>query len=208
MRTLVEAVGVVVVGLGLALAANYLSPRGLSLGRDYFPATPTVPPATGSPPPSTGPLPPTPDATNPPASAQSVQARLAARGFRFLDATEARALFNDPRREQELVVFIDARNERHYEEGHVPGAYVFDHYYADRYLPDVMVVCQQAETIVLYCTGGNCEDSEFAAVALKEAGIPAERLAVFVGGMAEWQANGWPVEVGPRGSGVIQESPR
>jgi rhodanese-related sulfurtransferase len=137
-----------------------------------------------------------------------VQARLAARGFRFLDAAEARNLFDDPRREQELVVFIDARNERHYEEGHVPGAYVFDHYYADRYLPDVIVVCQQAEIIVVYCTGGDCEDSEFAAVALKEAGIPVERLAVFVGGMAEWQANGWPVEVGPRGSGVIKESPR
>jgi rhodanese-related sulfurtransferase len=209
LRTLTEALLVTVAGLALALLANQLSPRGLSLSRDYFPRAP-VPPATTTPP-----APGTADAGEAvtasaapanPAGDEAVRARIEARGFRFIESAEARQLFEDPRRAQELVVFLDARNDQHYQEGHVPGAYQFDHYYPGNHLPVVMPVCQQAEVIVVYCSGGDCEDSEFAAVALQEAGIPADRLAVYGGGMADWLTHGLPVEVGPRGSGQMREA--
>jgi rhodanese-related sulfurtransferase len=140
--------------------------------------------------------------TNAPAPSQ-LAARLAAKGLRLIDSAEARRLFEDPRRTQELVVFVDARNDAHYQEAHVPGAYQFDHYYPQNYLPTVLPVCQQAETIVVYCAGGDCEDSEFAALALTDAGVPAARLSVYGGGMAAWQTNGLPVEVGARSSGEV-----
>lgn len=207
-RTVIEASVVTAVGLALALLANQLSPRGLSLGRDYFPAAPAT---------STAPTPAVAASTNAAAPGlassaspsttthKDVRARIEARGFRFLESAEVRQLHADPRREQELVVFVDARNDAHYLEGHILGAYQFDHYYPATHLPVVLPVCQQAELVVVYCSGGDCEDSEFAAVALKEAGIPAERLGVYGGGMADWLANHQPVEVGPRGSGQVKE---
>jgi len=202
---LLEALLVGAIGLALALAANALSPRGLSLRRDYFPGTVTATPAAvtnldgGASAPESGA---TPALTQP-----QLAARLAAKGLRLIDSTEARRLFEDPRRELELVVFVDARNDAHYLEAHVPGAYQFDHYYPERYLPTVVPVCHQAEDIVVYCSGGDCEDSEFAALALTDAGVPATRLSVYGGGIEAWRTNGWPVEVGPRGSGDLRTTP-
>jgi len=198
---LLEAALVGGVGLALALAANALSPRGLALRRDYFPrANPVTSSVTNG---STGVAPAesrSPQKVDP----EQLAARLAAKGLRLIDSTEARRLFQDPRREQELIVFVDARNDAHYQEGHVPGAYQFDHYYPERYLPTIVPVCHQAEEVVVYCAGGDCEDSEFAAVALTETGVPAAHLSVYGGGMEAWRTNGLPVELGPRGSGELR----
>jgi rhodanese-related sulfurtransferase len=207
-RTVMEASAVAGMGLALALLANQLSPRGLSLGRNYFPAAPATAaaaaPAAATP--TNAAAASLPSSAAPSATAhQDVRARIEARGFRLLESAEVRQLHSDPRREQELVVFVDARSDAHYLEGHIVGAYQFDHYYPATHLPVVLPVCQQAELVVVYCSGGDCEDSEFAAVALKEAGIPAGRLAVYGGGMADWVANRQPVEVGPHGSGQVKE---
>jgi rhodanese-related sulfurtransferase len=60
---------------------------------------------------------------------------------------------------------------------------------------------------VVYCNGGECEDSEFAAIMLRDAGVPREMLFVFAGGIVEWKAAGLPVETGPRGSGQLLQRP-
>lgn len=199
-RTLGEALAVAGLGLALALVANAVSPRGLKLGRDYFPAVASVTNVIAA---SSVSLPAAPMITTNQNRASEVAARLAGRGLRLIESAEAKALFRDPRREQELVVFIDARNDRHYLEGHIPGAYQFDHYYPENHLPVVLPACQQAEIVVVYCGGGDCEDSEFAALALKDAGISAERLVVYGGGIKDWTEGGLPIEVGPRGSGNV-----
>ena len=131
-------------------------------------------------------------------------ARLKEKGLQPIDGREAIQLFRDPQYEQELIVFVDARDDRHFQEGHIPGAYQFDRYYPEKHLPDVLPVCLNAAKVVVYCTGGNCEDSEFAALALKEAGVPRERLFVYAGGMTDWSTNGVPVEVGARKSGMTR----
>ena len=46
-------------------------------------------------------------------------------------------------------------------------------------------------------------DSEFAAILLRDAGVPAESLSVFPGGITEWKASDLPVEVGARDSGEL-----
>ncbi len=202
-RTLLEALLVTVLGLVFAFGANRLSPRGLSLTRNYFPAT-TTPPVNVSGTNANTIV--TPSPTNQAAtSIQAVLDRLRSKGLQPIDVAEAKQLFEDPKYSQELTVFIDARDDRHYQEGHIPGAYQFDRYYPERYLAEVLPACLSAMKIVVYCTGGNCEDSEFAASALRDAGIPAERLVVYAGGINDWKTNGFPVELGARKSGNLRQ---
>lgn len=188
------------VGVALSLLANVLSPRGLNLSRDYFPGAsrsgPNPPPATNA----------SDVAVAPPrlSPTETAAARLRAKGFQVAESNEVIRFFHDPRRAQELIVFVDARDDRHYQEGHVPGAFQFDHYRQEQYLATVLPVCLLAEKVVLYCTGGECEDSEFAAVDLNQAGVPKEKLIVYPGGFTEWTNNRLPVEVGARNSGVLR----
>ena len=125
------------------------------------------------------------------------------RGLQLVSSNEVVELFRDPRHGQGLVVFIDARDDQHYGAGHIPGAWQFHHYRADDFLPTLLPVCLNALKVVVYCSGGECEDSEFAAVMLRDAGVPREVLSVYVGGIIEWKANGLPVETGARLSGEI-----
>lgn len=229
-RTLLEAVLVVGLGTGLGLVGNSLSPRGLSLGRDYFPKAgpPNPTPALAGPLPTPGPTQagtgptnggaavvpssgtpaPTVAASVAPANVPSdLEARLQARGLRLGPHAEVETLFRDPRYESELIVFVDARKEALHGAGHIPGAFQFDHYHPEKYLPELLPACQLAEVVVVYCTGGHCEDSEFAANLLKEAGVPATKLLVYGGGIEEWTSRKLPIETGPRRSGQIQSSP-
>lgn len=137
----------------------------------------------------------------PPSVVELLAARLQSKGLRLVESHQVTQLFRDPRYAQDLVVFIDARDDQHYQAGHIPGAYQFNHYRAENYLATVIPVCQMAEQIVVYCTGGDCEDSEYAAIFLRDAGIPPEKLFVYGAGMTEWMTNGQPVEIGGRHSG-------
>jgi rhodanese-related sulfurtransferase len=69
-------------------------------------------------------------------------------------------------------------------------------------------VCQTAERMVVYCNGGDCEDSLFTAVTLKNAGIPGTNLWIYPGGLGEWSTNGLPVETGARKSGERLSPPQ
>jgi rhodanese-related sulfurtransferase len=183
-----EGLLVLVSGGLVALAANCLSPRGLSLTRDYFPAADMA----------HSPM---------PVAADRAAALLKGQGLNVTDHDQAIRLFRDPRRDQETIVFIDARQAGRYEAGHVPGAYPFDPFHPESHLPDLLPVCLTAETIVIYCTGGECEDSVLAARTLREAGVAADKLVVYPGGLAEWEAKGQPLETGPRNSGQLRPKP-
>ena len=192
-----EGLLVLIIGGLVALAANFLSPRGLSLTRDYFPGAqqPPLPAQTNT----------VPSNTNVLSVAELASAQIKAKGLQVADHDLVVQLFRDPRRDQELIVFVDARNEQHYQEGHIPGAFLFDHYRQENYLPALLPVFQTAQTIVVYCTGGNCEDSEFAALMLREAGVTKEKLFVYPGGITEWQTKGQPLETGLRNSGTLRD---
>ncbi len=227
VRTLLtEAALVAVVGVLIALAANQASPRGLRLTRDYFPSlmatsaaassstsTPTATPSHGS----------TSVVESASASHNSnvvaggavasgaglaaVESRVRALGLVPAQLVEVEALFRDPRYAQELVVFVDARDDHHFQEGHIPGARQLDRFYPERYLPAVLPRASAAEVVVVYCTGGECEDSVFAAGLLQEAGIGAERLRVYLGGFREWSERGLPVERGTEAGAPAEPAP-
>ncbi len=196
IRTLLrETVVLLVVGFALALLANQLSPRGLSLGRDYFPSVAAAP---------STPLPSSAPSESPQNQTNETAARITGRGLGVIETEEVEKLFHDPQYEQELIVFIDARDDAHFQKGHIPGAYQFDRYYPEKYLPMVFPACSSASKVVVYCTGGHCEDSEFAAVTLMEAGIPAQKISVYLGGITDWVARKKPVEEGDRKSGLLK----
>jgi len=195
-----ECVLVTFVGLGLAFVANAISPRGLGLGRNYFPGDST---------PRTTPVMPS-ASTNlqssgsaPVATDDATAARLKAKGLQVVHLKETMALFKSAEFESEAVVFLDARPDADFEAGHIPGAHAFNHYQAPKYLPAVLPVCAKAARVVVYCAGGECEDSEFAALTLRDVGVPAEKLFVYPGGMNEWRANRQPIETGARKSGLL-----
>jgi len=196
----IESLLVAVAGVSLAFAANTLSPRGLSLSRNYFPTGhPNVPVASGS---SIAT-----HSTNSASSGAAVMAALAAQlhqeGLGLAESNQVVKLFHDPRTAQGLVLFIDARDDEHFQNGHIPGSYQLDFYRPGPYLPTVLPVCSTAEEIVVYCNGGDCEDSKHTAMFLRDAGVPANKLLVYAGGMEEWTANRMPVETGERNSGKL-----
>jgi rhodanese-related sulfurtransferase len=206
---LLDGVLVGVLGLVVGLVANRVSPRGLALTRDYFPAALVQPAefkATAGPEPksaasasaaaspgdeslsaATGPATPAPARTK--------------RGWPLASHNAVVALFHDPRYAAGQIVFIDARDDEHYTAGHIPGAYQFDHYHPDRYVATVLGAAAIAERIVVYCNGGDCEDSELAAIDLQSFGVPVDKLVVYGGGITEWKERQLPLEAGARGSG-------
>jgi len=226
---LLEGLLVACLGLGFALAANRLSPHRLSLTEDYFPAgiapvVPAVPNATAGGtnlttaesvvatvktnsmpltssnqaaqviPSSPG------DSTNQ-TGAESVLATLKANGLQVASSNQVAAWFADPRRQTHQIVFVDARNEDDFKGEHIPGAWLYNPYEEDRYAATVVPVCLAAEVVVVYCNGGECDDSLSAAVKLRERGVQNPKLYVYAAGMPEWLTSGRPVETGARDSG-------
>jgi rhodanese-related sulfurtransferase len=192
-NVLLEALLVGVAAALLAFAANAVSNRGLALTRNYFDTGihnggDAHSPAGG---------------TNATAQSGSPLELLAAQGIRLADSNQVIASFHDPRFEQGLVAFIDARKDEEYQSGHIPGAWQFNHIYPEKYMGAVLPACQVAQEVVVYCNGGNCEFSAFAAAFLASAGVPKEKLSVYAGGITEWTTNGMPVELGERKSGRL-----
>ncbi len=76
--------------------------------------------------------------------------------------------------------------------------------YPEKHLPTVLQACLNAATVVVYCTGGDCEDSEFVALSLAEASVATKNFRVYAGGFNEWSAQGLPMETGARHSGELK----
>lgn len=192
-----ETLCVACLGIVFGFVANAVSPKGLGLAQDYFPAG--LPPSAPQVATTNSTSHTFPEEVNPGTNAiadSPAATRLKQKGLQMIDGVQAWELFNDPRYQQHLIVFIDARDDRHYAEGHIPGAAQFDHYRPEKYLLQTLSICQMAEQIVVYCNGGDCEDSEFAAIMLRDAGVPNQKLFVYSGGITEWMAKKFPVTTG------------
>lgn len=100
----------------------------------------------------------------------------------------------DPRFVVRKLLLIDARNAESFQAGHIPGALQLDPYRPGQYLAVALPAARAAEKIVIYCGGGNCEDSHFAARMLRDLGIPADRLSIYDAGFNDWQAADMPIQ--------------
>ena len=82
-----------------------------------------------------------------------------------------------------------------------------DPYHPELEIAAVLPLAQAAESVLIYCNGGECEDSQFAAALLDQAGVPKEKLNIYLGGISDWRAGRMPVELGDRNSGSMEGAP-
>jgi rhodanese-related sulfurtransferase len=95
------------------------------------------------------------------------------------------------------ALFFDARRSKVFEEGHVAGARSFPVWESDI---DARVKAffeegqDPNQPIVIYCSGGNCEDSHMLAQKLYMVGF--DNVYVYKDGFPDWEKRGRPVEKG------------
>jgi rhodanese-related sulfurtransferase len=87
------------------------------------------------------------------------------------------------KRKKSNVHFLDAREPKLYLEGHIPGARNVPFEQVAKY-GDTLKTVPKTDLLVLYCDGGDCHLSHDLAEYLLANGW--QRVAVYVGGWAEW----------------------
>ena len=116
--------------------------------------------------------------------------------FQTITFDDVLETFNDGGMVDGTCVFVDARNDQLYQEGHIPGALQADHWRLDEYIEAVLDAADMAEKVIVYCNGGDCEDSIFMCQDLIEFDVSSDRLFLYEGGWNEWELNGQPVATG------------
>lgn len=181
-KTLIEFLVLAVVGVAVAFVGNGMRARGaLSLTKNYFDNGVGAEPANAS----------------PLKSKETLASRKPlAHPYQEVTLEQVMAVFKDPNTQNGLNVFVDARKSEDYEAGHIPGAIQADHYQLEKYLEAVMERASAADKVIVYCTGGECEDSIFMCADLLEAGLSKDVIFLFPGGWKEWEKSGMPIAKG------------
>ncbi len=94
------------------------------------------------------------------------------------------------------IYIVDARRSSTFESGHLPGAWNLDHYANPNTWPEGIVTrLREASMVVVYCNGGDCEDSILLAHDLVyRHQVPPEIIGVFETGFEAWRKAGFPTE--------------
>jgi len=98
---------------------------------------------------------------------------------------------------QRGVLFLDARRTSVYEQGHIAGARPFSVWESD--VDDKVKALlaenrDQKQPIIIYCSGGDCEDSHM--LAQKLWGVFFNNIYVYKDGFPDWQKRGGPAKSG------------
>jgi rhodanese-related sulfurtransferase len=106
-----------------------------------------------------------------------------------IDLSHAKELFDQGR-----VIFVDARSEAQFNDGHIRGALNLPWQGVEHYFVDVAERLEGPKTIITYCDGETCELSHELALFLKEMGFGDIRI--LVNGWTVWHGAGFPVDKG------------
>lgn len=96
--------------------------------------------------------------------------------------------------EKDFALFLDARPQSQYVEGHIRGALSLPWQETDRYFMELADRLDNASMIITYCDGEQCNLSHELALFLKEMGF--ENVRVLVNGWTVWQEAGLPAAMG------------
>jgi rhodanese-related sulfurtransferase len=121
----------------------------------------------------------------------SEQARItdAAGDSMVIGLEEAGRLF-----ERATALFLDARPESQYAEGHIAGALNLPWQEAESRFLELADRMEGADTIIVYCDGEHCDLSHQLALFLKKMGF--ENVRVLVNGWTVWRQAGRPIRRG------------
>jgi rhodanese-related sulfurtransferase len=103
------------------------------------------------------------------------------------DVTSAKKLYDSKR-----FVFVDARSQDDYDEGHIRGAVSFPVWQFDKKIEAFLKQYPLEKPIITYCSGRTCEDSHKLAQLLLQFGYT--EIGVFIDGFPGWEAEGHPIE--------------
>lgn len=95
------------------------------------------------------------------------------------------------------ALFLDARRSSVFAEGHIAGARSFPVWESDiddRVKALFAEGLDQQAPVVVYCSGGNCEDSHMLAEKLYMVGF--DNVLIYKDGFPDWQKRGLPVSKG------------
>jgi len=103
--------------------------------------------------------------------------------IREIDIDIAKKLF------QNNMLFIDARAEQYYDEGHIPRAICNDD--IEKLINEIEKRTSFDAGFVVYCSDDDCGSSEELAISLQEQGFM--NIFLFKGGWKQWTENNLPV---------------
>ncbi len=198
-----QALALVGVGAAIGLADSMIRP--VMIQRPPPPPLATAAGATGTQAPAADPPvkpAPTPPGTTvkppdgapavPPPAGEVLTADLVAKGH--ITVAQALGLYG------EQAYFIDARRQEEYEAGHVAGSFRVTLAAFSGKTPPIVGGLPRDGKVVVYCVGGNCDESEAVAKQMNLMGFV--NVYVMHAGFPGWKDAGHPVETGP---GVQEE---
>ena len=94
--------------------------------------------------------------------------------------------------DKDEVLFVDARSQNDYENGHIPGAVSLPVGQFEERIESFLNRYPPEQAIVTYCSGRTCEDSHDLAQFLSDVGFTNVRI--FIDGFPGWEAEGYPIE--------------
>ncbi len=90
------------------------------------------------------------------------------------------------------TLFVDARSNDDYNEGHIKGAISLPVGEFDERVGNLLDYYSPDQSIITYCSGRTCEDSHRLAQMLIDLGY--ENVSIMIDGFPGWKENGYPVE--------------
>ncbi|MFO8084055.1 MAG: rhodanese-like domain-containing protein [Desulfobacterales bacterium] len=96
--------------------------------------------------------------------------------------------------EQDAAIFLDARPQYQYAQGHIQGALCIPWQEVDRFFMEIADLLEPSRAIITYCDGETCDLSHELALFLKEMGF--EDVRVLVNGWTVWLQAGLPTQMG------------
>jgi len=107
------------------------------------------------------------------------------KGATTIDTAKAKALFDKG------VVFVDVRNDKDWQAGHIPGAVHLE--LTKNYTAATLgAKVKKDQDVVLYCNGASCMRSSEASE--KAVGWGFTKVHYYRLGIPDWKAAGYPVE--------------
>ena len=91
-------------------------------------------------------------------------------------------------------MFLDARSNRDYANGHITGALNLPAMEFDKAFPQIRPKLDAEMPVVLYCDGEHCELSQQLMLKLRGAGLT--NAVVLVNGWTLWRGTGLPTRTG------------